>query len=305
MNAGDFVATGFQGAVENVIGIGGDDEAVDWQAQTLGDKPRHDVAEIARGNGEADFAFRRAKRQTCEKIITDLRHDADPVDGVDTRQLHSIAEAMVVEEVLDDGLTVVEISLNGDVGDGRRVDGCHLAALHVRDQAMGMQNEDRSFLRMLESFNRGPARIARCGSNNVGPCAGFCQGPIHQPRQQLHGHVLECDGGAVKKFEQPQVGIKLLQGRYRLMAERAIGIDNHGFEFGIGNGTINKALGNGKGHIGKGFASEDAKFFYGERRKMLRQIQATVPGKARHHGAFKIKDGSGAPGGDVFHGPRS
>ena len=63
LHALHFIAAGLQGAVEDVVDVGGDDQAVDGSAHALGDVARKDVAEIAGGNAEAHLAVRRAQRQ--------------------------------------------------------------------------------------------------------------------------------------------------------------------------------------------------------------------------------------------------
>jgi hypothetical protein len=44
--------------------------------------------------------MRRAERHGGGEVVDDLRDDAAPVDGVDAAQLHIVAEALIVEQLL-------------------------------------------------------------------------------------------------------------------------------------------------------------------------------------------------------------
>ena len=90
-----------------------------------------DVAEIAGRHREGDLAVRRAERHRGGEVVDDLRDDARPVDRVDARQPHPVAEGVMVEQSLHERLAVVERAFDRDRVDvvvgGRR----HHPALHV------------------------------------------------------------------------------------------------------------------------------------------------------------------------------
>ena len=56
---------------------------------------------------------------------------------------------------------------------------------------------------------------------------------IHQPRQELHRHVLEGERRAVKQLEHERVGVDLDERRHRRMPERAVGLARHAGEVGV------------------------------------------------------------------------
>jgi len=87
-----------------------------------------------------------------------------------------------------------------------------------------MQDVDRCVAAVAEGFDGRTTGIARCCADNGGAGAGAFQRPIHQAGQQLHGHVLEGNGGAVKQFQQEVVGVELLQRCHRLVGEGGISL---------------------------------------------------------------------------------
>ena len=75
---------------------------------------------------------------------------------------------MIIEQRLHDGLAIIKGAFDGDVVD---VGGCHrrhLAALHIRDEAVGVQDEDRGVLIVLEGLDGGTTGVARGGTDNRG-----------------------------------------------------------------------------------------------------------------------------------------
>ena len=58
---------------------------------------------------------------------------------------------------------------------------------------------------------------------------------VHQPRQELHRHVLEGERRAVEELEHEQVGAELHQRRHGGMAEGGVGLAHHAGEIGRGD----------------------------------------------------------------------
>ena len=54
--------------------------------------------------------------------------------------------------------------------------------------------------------------------------AALGQDVVHEPRQELHGHVLEGQGRAVEQLEQEVAGRELDQRRDRGVAEGGVGL---------------------------------------------------------------------------------
>jgi hypothetical protein len=109
---------------------------------------------------------------------------------------------------------------------------------------------------VLEGLDGGTAGIAARGPDNGGARAAALQRMIHQPREQLHGHVLEGERGAMEEFEQPLVVVKLLQGGDRRMAEAGIGFGDHALQLGIGDGAADEGVDHRIGDLFIGLALE-------------------------------------------------
>jgi hypothetical protein len=140
------------------------------------------------GTAKRDLSRRCAERHGGGEIIDHLGHDPRPVDGVDAGQ-HLVAEAMVVEHRLHEVLAIVEGAVDGDGMDvGRAVVVICRAA--PRNPAMRKQDEDIDD-RAPEGVDRSAAGIARGRADDGGALGRACQHMVHQPREQLHRHVLE------------------------------------------------------------------------------------------------------------------
>ena len=118
-----------------------------------------------------------------------------------------------------------------DVGGGRRR---HLPLLHRRDAAMREQDEDVGAVAPGKGVDGRAAGIARGGADDRGALAALGQHMVHQPRQQLHRHVLEGQRRAVEQLEDEVVRPGLDQRADRLVAEGRIGLARDAGEDGRG-----------------------------------------------------------------------
>ncbi|KPM74675.1 hypothetical protein AOG27_20945, partial [Pseudoalteromonas lipolytica] len=182
---------GCQGAVQDVVGVGGDDEALHRQPHAVGHVAGEDVAEVGRGHAEAHLALRRAQRHGGGHVVDDLGHDARPVDGVDRHQAGAIQEGLVGEARLDHRLGVVEVALDGDVEDVVRQHRGHLAALYLRDPVVGVEDEDVEVVAVAAALDGGRAGVAGGRPHDHRPLAALLQEVVEDAAQQLQRHVLE------------------------------------------------------------------------------------------------------------------
>ena len=92
----------------------------------------------------------------------------------------ALAEGVVVEQALHDRLAIVERALDRDVVDVGVGDRRHLPALHVRDAALGIEDEDVDAGAAAERLDGGAAGIARGGADDGGACAARAQDVVHR-----------------------------------------------------------------------------------------------------------------------------
>ena len=92
------------------------------------------------------------------------------------------------------------------------VDGRHLPALHVRDAAVRIEDEDIDLIEAPESLDRRAAGVARGRADDGRALAARRQHMVHQARRELHRHVLERERRAVEELEHEQVVVELVSG---------------------------------------------------------------------------------------------
>ena len=122
---------------------------------------------------------------------------------------------------------------------------------------------------------------------------------VHQPRQKLHRHILEGEGGAVKQLERECVGAELAQRRDRGMAERAVGLACHAGEIGFADRISGETPDDLAGDFGVGAAGKPGDRRRFEPRPGLGHIEPAVAGEAREHGFGETERGGFAPGRNV------
>ena len=211
---------------EDVVGIGGNDEAAHRQAHALGVVAGEDVTEVAGGDAEGDLVPRTDGLAANElrvgvKVVADLRRETADVDGVGAREHHAalgeaLGERAVREGALDLALAVVEGPVDGAHGHVAAKLGHHLEALDVGDLAGGVEHGDAHAIHAREAVERGLAGVSGGGGDDhdllaVGPASN-----AHELGEHLERNVLEGTGGAMVELEQP------------VRAERGDGADRRG-----------------------------------------------------------------------------
>ena len=175
----------------------------------------------------------------------------------------------------------------------------HHAPLHRGNAAFREQHDDIDLIAAAECFNRCAAGIAR-GCDHDGPAFAACgQHMIHQPCQQLHGHVFERERRAVEQLKCKGIGAKLGKRCDRRMAEAAVSLARHAREVGFGDGIGSEQPDHLYGDFGIGPAGKAGDCLRLEPRPDLRHIEAAVAGKASEQYFGKADRWGFAPGGEV------
>jgi hypothetical protein len=93
-----------------------------------------------------------------------------------------------------------------------------------------------------KGVDRGTAGIARGRHHDGGALRALGQHVIHQPRDQLHRHVLEGERRAVKQLQHELVRADLVERHHRGMAEGGVGLIGHAAEIGVGDLAAGEGL---------------------------------------------------------------
>ena len=222
--------------------------------------------------------MRRPQSGGSGEIINGLRKDARPVDRIHARQSIMVAEGEMIEHGFDMGLAIIKRALDGKRMDIGGMDGGHLPALHLADPPMRIEDKHIHLFKARKGFNRRPACIPRCRADNGGALATGFEDMIHQAAQQLHRHIFEGEGGAVKQFQHELIVADLHQRADHIMPETGIGLIDHGTEFcdlnvcGIGaeDSARNRLVRLSRKACDLGLFQRD---------KMLGPIKPAIPGK--------------------------
>ena len=89
------------------------------------------------------------------KIINDLSHDPGPVYRIDCYQLRlAVKEGLIAKAGFDHPLTIIKVTLDGEVVNIIALHSRHLATLHLRHTFMRMQYKDVNVLAPTAAFDR-------------------------------------------------------------------------------------------------------------------------------------------------------
>ena len=147
---------------------------------------------------------------------------------------HLVGEGVMVEHALHQRLAIVERAFDRDGVDVGVVDGGHLPALHVGDAAIREEHDEIDPVAAAEGLDGRAAGVARGRADDGDALAALLERVVHQPRQELHRHVLEGERRAVEQLQQEEVVADLRQRRDRRMAEGAIGLARDARQVGRG-----------------------------------------------------------------------
>ncbi|GAA0003477.1 hypothetical protein BRDID11002_34780 [Bradyrhizobium diazoefficiens] len=211
----------------------------------------------------------------------------------------AIAEAMVVEHSLHEGLAVVERAFDGErmhVGRARRR---HHPPLHLGDAAVREQYDEIDVLQPREGFDRSAAGVAGGCDHDGGALVALGEHMVHQPRDELHRHVLEGERRAVEQLQHELVRRHLAQRHHRGMAEGGVGLVRHPAELSVRDLASGEGTDHVDGDLPIRAAEEAGDRVSRELRPCRRHIQATVAGKPGQHHVAEAEFGGLAPGRDI------
>ena len=271
----------------------------------MGDVTREHVAEIARRHAERDRAVGAAERERRGEVIDDLRDDAGPVDRVHARKRDLVAERRVAEHGLHEGLAVVEVAVDRDGVDVAPLARGHLPPLDGTHATVREQDEDVRPVAAREGVDRRAAGIARGRADDRRATVGAREEVVHQAREQLHRHVLECQRAAVVQLHHVRVGADLHEGCDRGVREGGVGLLDHAAKRGFVDLAGRERGDHLVGDLGIGAASKRPHPLHREPGILVRHIKATIGGQSRQNGIGEAEARGLSAGGDVLQGPGS
>ena len=124
---------------------------------------------------------------------------------------------------------------------------------------------------------------------------------VHQPAQQLHGHILEGQRRAVEQLKHEAVRRDLHQRRHRRMAEGGIGLIDHALEIGILDGAAGEGADHLEGDVLIGLAGKACDGFGVKLRPGLGQVKPAVTGKALKKNICEIENRCVTTRTDISH----
>ena len=141
----------------------------------------------------------------------------------------------MIEQALHDRLAIVEMALDGERMDVRRAGRGHHATLHVGNTAVRKQYDEIDIVATGEGIDGSATGVAGGRDHDRGALIALGENMIHQPRDELHGDVLERQRRAVKQLEHELVRRGLVERHHGGMAEGGIGLIGHAPEILVGN----------------------------------------------------------------------
>ena len=290
------VAAGSEELGQDVVFVGGDDQAFDGKAHALGHEAGEHVAEIAGGHAEGR---RRRAAQAGVGVVEDLGEHSGPVDGVHGAKGVPPLELQVGEYALHQGLAVVKAAGNGQAMHvGVRHCG-HLQFLQAADPALGIHDEDVDARLAAHAGDGRAAGVAAGGAQNVEAGAAPLQDVGEQAAKQLQGDVLERQGWAVEELKHAD-GAHRLQPHHLGTVEAFVGLVHQGGEVG-GRDVIDEL---GQQRLGQRpkVQRPQAFQFVGHVGNGLRQQQPPIRRQAGDDRLLKPQRRRSPPSADVAHG---
>jgi len=208
------------------------------------------------------------------------------------------------EQVLNAGLGVVEITVDGDNVGVIAAGGGHLQLLHIANAIGGEEHRAAGAGHVLEALQGRLAGIAAGGhqDTHLALLAVFAGGEGGQVGQQLQRHILEGQRGTVEQLQHVGVIIQLAQGRHGGIVELGGGVGGLQSGVDLGNGEVLKeGAQDCRGTLAIVHISQLAQLLPGDLREHGGHIQSAVRGQTIED-RLRGSDARTAAGGEERHG---
>jgi hypothetical protein len=189
----------------------------------------------------------------------------------------------MIEQALHDRLAIIKGAFDGErvniVGGRRR----HHPPLHVGDPAVREQHDQVDIAQARERIDRRTPGIARGCDHDGRALRALRQHMVHQPRDQLHRHVLERERWAVKQLQHELMRPDLTKRNHGGMAKCSVGLVRHAAEIGVRNLAADKRADHIDGDLPIRPAKESGDGFTRKVRPGFGHVETAVAGKPGQH----------------------
>ena len=188
--------------------------------------------------------------------------------------------------------------------DIRRARRRHLPLLHRRDLAVGEKDEDVGAVAAGKCVDRSTAGVAGGGADDGCALAALGKHMVHQPREQLHCHILEGQRRAVEELEDEGVGAGLYQRADRIVPESCIGLAHQPLEDGCRDLAAKERRQHANGKVGISQAAHGADVGGRKLRPFAGHVKPAVARQPGQHRVGKSKHGRIPAGTHILHRQR-
>ena len=185
---------------DDVVGIGGGDEARNGNADALRENACGEIAEIAAGNGDNERNGSHGQLAVSGDVIEHLRKKAANVDGIGGSEKGALVELVIGEGLFDEALAIVEGAADFEGGDVLAERG-ELLFLRFADALGGIKNDDANAGNAEKAVSNGAAGVTGSSDQNREQ-AGFTAHEIaHETGHETRAKILKGQRRTVEKFE--------------------------------------------------------------------------------------------------------
>ena len=194
------VHAGAEKFIEHIVFVGGRHQSVDGQTHHACHMAGAHIAKVAARHREADLL-----RIACGglkitgKVIHHLRQQTRPVDRVDCANFVFVFESQIVGDCLHQILAIVKHTFDGDVVNVFIQQAEHLRLLKGAHAPVWAGHEHTHTAFATHGVFGSTAGVTAGGTKNVQLFTAAREFVFKQIAQQLHGHVFEGQGGAIRQ----------------------------------------------------------------------------------------------------------
>src|SRR5690606_13766194 len=210
-------------AMQNIVAVGRDHQLVDGESHLFGEVTGKDISEVTGRHREGYRTVGRDHGKRGIKVTNDLSQEPRPVDRVNRYQRATVRqEGLITKTGLNHVLTIIKVTLKGDIVHVGFQNRRHLATLNVRDTIVRMKNKDIDVIATTAAFDCSRSGITGGRTHHHNFLITFFKQMIQQVTKKLQREVFECQRRALEQLQNPFVMTGLHQRSNRIVTDRAV-----------------------------------------------------------------------------------